>query len=95
MVGDPKEARSFFKGSIDELRVSNRKRNFSVPPMKKFKPDMHTMALWHFDESGRTLQDSADDNTLVLPEGASLPIRRLSVDPSGKLATEWGAMKGG
>jgi hypothetical protein len=40
-----------FEGLIDEIRISNIFRYFvqyEVP--KRFKPDEHTVALWHFDE---------------------------------------------
>ena len=41
-----------FEGAIDELRISNVARyrdGFEIPRVR-FKGDIHTMALWHFDE---------------------------------------------
>ena len=56
----PKE---FFKGRIDEIRISKVRRyetNFTVPTAA-FTSDTDTVALWHFDEtSGNIALDSSD-----------------------------------
>lgn len=51
----------FFRGLIDELRISNVARySASYTPEKHFKPDANTVALYHFDEgSGTVAKDSS------------------------------------
>ena len=50
-----------FHGTIDEVRISNIARyTEDFTPQKRFEPDEHTMALYHFDEgSGDVLKDSS------------------------------------
>ncbi len=51
----------YFKGQIDELRISSTVRydsNFS--PEERFEVDEHTRALWHFDE-GPGYDSAADE----------------------------------
>ncbi len=51
----------YFKGLIDEVRVSNKARyDKDFTPEKRFEPDEHTLALYHFDEGqGDVLVDSS------------------------------------
>ena len=51
----------FFKGTIDEVRISNIARyTKDFTPASRFENDEHTMALYHFDEgSGDLLKDSS------------------------------------
>ena len=51
----------FFKGTIDEVRISNIARySKDFTPASRFVNDEHTMALYHFDEgSGDVLKDSS------------------------------------
>ena len=51
----------FFHGLIDEVRISNIARyTDDFTPQKRFEPDEHTMALYHFDEGeGDVLHDSS------------------------------------
>ena len=51
----------FFHGIIDEVRISNIARyTEDFTPQRRFEPDEHTMALYHFDEgSGDVLKDSS------------------------------------
>ena len=50
-----------FHGIIDEVRISNIARyTEDFIPQRRFEPDEHTMALYHFDEgSGDVLHDSS------------------------------------
>ena len=60
-TGSGRPDSEFLNGIIDEVRISNTARytkNFT--PQSRFKPDVHTMALYHFDEgSGDILHDSS------------------------------------
>ena len=51
----------FFKGTIDEVRVSKVARyDKDFTPAKRFEPDADTLALYHFDEgAGDVLKDSS------------------------------------
>ena len=51
----------FFQGIIDEVRISNVARyTEDFTPAKRFEPDEHTVALYHFDEgTGDVLIDSS------------------------------------
>jgi len=44
----------YFKGALDEVRISNRVRYLSsfTPQTAPFAPDANTVALWHMDEVG-------------------------------------------
>ena len=50
-----------FHGTIDEVRISNIARyTKDFTPQRRFEPDKHTMALYHFDGgSGDVLKDSS------------------------------------
>ena len=52
-----------FHGAIDEVRISRtaRYRNDFVPA-KRFEPDEHTMALYHFDEGTGDIAHDASGN---------------------------------
>ena len=60
-IGCHKEGHGFFPGIIDEVRISNTARyTKDFTPVKRFKTDEHTMALYHFDEGkGDVLKDSS------------------------------------
>ncbi len=90
-----------FEGFIDEVRISSVNRykdeNIEAQIRRTFQPDVHTAALWHFDDfdrlnpaegaNARFYQDaSRNGNTLRLMDIAA-------VEPNAKLATTWGAMK--
>jgi len=51
----------FFHGTIHEVRISNIARyTEDFTPQRRFEPDKHTMALYHFDEgSGDVLHDAS------------------------------------
>ncbi len=56
-----------FQGSIDELRISSIARYnnsfMSFMPERRFEPDEHTVALYHFDEGvGDEFKDSSGNN---------------------------------
>jgi len=77
--------------SIDELRISDipRYRNVIRKVDRRFNPDAHTMALWHFDEVGacRFKDSSGHGNTLHTPNCV------FGVSKQGKLAMTWGQLK--
>ena len=78
-------------GAIDELRISNVARYHGIPPIPEgnFKRDLHTMALWHFDEpigSLRYEDSSGRGNTLISS-------RFFPVNLKGKAALTWGRIK--
>jgi hypothetical protein len=52
---------NFYSGVIDEVRISNIARyDKDFTPQKRFEPDKHTLALYHFDEGqGDVLVDSS------------------------------------
>ncbi len=88
-----------FTGYIDEVRISTvtrydvAKQNFT--PRGKFKKDVKTVALWHFDEPGgmRKFSDaSGNAYQLVGKNGAKTSIP-LAIEAQGKLTNTWGAMK--
>ena len=60
--GDP--SGSFFNGIIDEVRISNIARyTKDFTPQRRFEPDEHTLALFHFDEgSGDVAKDSSGNH---------------------------------
>lgn len=101
-VDIPNAANAFlgaFTGYIDEVRISTvarynvAKRAFA--PHGKFKSDVKTVALWHFDEPGGTRKFSdASRNAyhLVGKNGAKTGIP-LAVRAQGKLTTTWGRLK--
>ena len=88
-----------FAGYIDEVRISKvarydvTKKGFT--PREKFKNDIKTVALWHFDEpSGTRLFSDASGHAHHLAGigGARTGIP-LAVEPHGKLTTIWGRLK--
>ena len=88
-----------FAGYIDEVRISRvarydvDKKGFT--PRNRFKKDLETIALWHFDEPHRTqkfLDASGHAHHLTGKNGARTSIP-LAVEPHEKLATTWGRLK--
>ncbi len=71
-IGDYPHGDGQFKGQIDEVRVSNVVRyNKDFTPAARFKPDAHTVALYHFDEwSGNIASDSSGHGHHGKIEGA-------------------------
>jgi Concanavalin A-like lectin/glucanases superfamily len=68
MVGaDPNaqgKPHQFFKGAIDEVRISKvaRYQEDFRPAKEKFKPDASTLVLYHFDEGAGEVAKDASDN---------------------------------
>ena len=85
--GHPARDDSFFRGAIDELRISASKRYeiIYLVPINPFQKDPETTALWHFDEfpSG-SYSDSIEGHRLV---------RTLAVSRRDKLTTTWGHIR--
>ena len=89
-----------FTGYIDEVRISTvarydtRKQGFT--PRGKFKNDVKTVALWHFDEPGgtRRFSDASGNAYHLVGKGGAKTSIPLAVEAQGKLATTWGRMKG-
>lgn len=88
-----------FTGYIDEVRISTVARydvaKDGFTPRKKFKKDVKTVALWHFDEPGGTRKFSDVSGNayhLVGKNGAKTGIP-LAVKAQGKLTTTWGKLK--
>ena len=88
-----------FTGYIDEVRISRvarytvGKKGFT--PREKFKNDIKTVALWHFDEPSGTQKfsdASGHAHHLTGQNGARTGIP-LAVEPDEKLATTWGRLK--
>ena len=80
-----------FEGAIDDLRISNvaRYKDGYERPKGRFKEDIHTMALWHFDEPPGSLRyedSSGNGNTLISN-------RVFDVSLRGKRITAWGKIK--
>ena len=71
-LGSHKNEQEFFHGLIDEVRISNIARyTKDFAPQKRFEPDEHTLALYHFDEgSGDVLKDSSGNGHDGLIVGA-------------------------
>lgn len=91
--------RGSFAGCIDEVRISTVARydvdKDGFTPLKKFKGDAKTVALWHFDEPSGTREFSdASGNVyhLVGKNGAKTG-NTLAVEPHGKLTTTWSQLK--
>ena len=94
----PKHADTYpFHGIIDEVRISDIARyteDFS--PQKRFKPDEHTMALYHFDEGkGDLLHDSSGNGhhgkivgaKWIKADGSPITRRTAEPTPSSKQPT--------
>ena len=90
---------SSFTGYIDEVRISTEVRydvnKKGFMPDGKFKKDVKTVALWHFDEPGGTqqfLDASGNAHHLEGKNGAKIG-NALAVKAQGKLAITWGRLK--
>lgn len=82
-----------FDGVLDEVRISSIRRyqdeDISTQIRRKFEPDEHTAALWHFDEAGNAaFYVDASENGNILQR-----IGGVAVEPKAQLATAWGAIK--
>lgn len=54
---------NFFRGRIDEARISNVPRySANFTPTRFFTPDANTVGLWHFDEGGGNVALDASGN---------------------------------
>ena len=97
-----------FTGYIDEVRISTVARydvtKDDFTPREKFKKDVKTVALWHFDEPEGTRKfsdTSGNAHHLVGKNGAQTgvplaveaPGVELAIEAEGKLATTWGRLK--
>lgn len=88
-----------FTGHIDEVRISTVARynidKKMVTPDEKFKKDKETIALWHFDEYGRTdtFSDSSGNKYHLVGKNGAQTKGPLDVQAQGKLATTWGQLK--
>ena len=88
-----------FAGYIDEVRISRvarypvDKKGFT--PRNKFKKDLKTIALWHFDEPGgtRKFSDASGHAHHLVGEGGARTGIPLAVEPHEKLTTTWGRLK--
>ena len=89
----------YFAGYIDEVRISKviryntAKRGFT--PLKKFKNDAKTVALWHFDEAKgtRVFSDTSGNAYHLMGKNGAQTDGKLAVEAAGKLATIWGRLK--
>ena len=88
-----------FTGYIDEVRISTEARydveKKGFMPDGKFKNDVKTAALWHFDEPSGTQEFSDASGNAYHLEGkngarTSIP---LAVEAQEKLTTTWGRLK--
>ena len=94
---------NFTGGLIDEVRISNIVRYPWAQldkgawkaeikmPTGPFKPDRHTVALWHFDfdgTGGSRWRDASGNGHHLTYRG-----HFLGVDPEEKLAVTWGELK--
>lgn len=83
-----------FDGLIDEIRISSIQRYEQKVPGDKirvpgrFKPDEHTVALWHFDENSFLEYKDASGNGHTL-----FASKELSVTPKASITTLWGKIK--
>ena len=95
-IGRKKDA-GRFHGIIDEVRISNIARyTADFTPQKRFEPDEHTMALYHFDEGeGDVLHDSSGNGhhgkivgaKWVRADGSPITRRAAEPTPSSKQPT--------
>lgn len=62
--GDQGEPHQFFKGVIDEVRISKVARyNKDFTPERRFQPDKDTLLLYHFDEGkGKIAHDESGND---------------------------------
>ena len=88
-----------FTGYIDEVRISTETRydvgKKGFMPRERFKKDAKTVALWHFDEPGGTVEfsDASGNAHHLVGEGGAVTGIPLAVEAEGKLATTWGRLK--
>ena len=86
-----------FLGTIDEVRISNIARyTKDFTPQRRFEPDEHTIALYHFDEGeGDVLHDSSGNGhhgkivgaKWVKADGSPITGRTAELTPSPKQPT--------
>ena len=74
---------SWFRGSIDEVRLSNRVRSFSeiqtyYNSSLPFSSDINTIGLWHFDQN--------TGSSITATTGSSGSIVNATWDPQGRFA---------
>jgi len=85
---------TFFRGYIDEVRISKVLRHNDLPvgyevPKERFTPDKDTICLWHFDEEPTAHRhDDASGNGWYLWKNEV-----LAIQSSGKISTLWGKLK--
>lgn len=90
---------SSFTGYIDEVRISRVARydvaKDGFTPRNRFKKDLETIALWHFDEpSGtRKFSDTSGHAHHLAGIGGARTGIPLAVEPHEKLTTTWGWLK--
>ena len=88
-----------FTGYIDEVRISTEARydveKKGFMPDGRFKNDVKTAALWHFDApSGtREFSDASGNAYHLVGEGGAATGIPLAVEAEGKLTTTWGRLK--
>ena len=88
-----------FAGYFDEVRISTVARydvtKDGFTPRNRFKKDLDTIALWHFDEPGgtRKFSDASGHAHHLVGEGGARTGIPLAVEPHGKLTTTWGRLK--
>ena len=88
-----------FAGYIDEVRISRVARydveRKGFTPREKFKNDIKTVALWHFDEPSGTqkFSDASGHAHHLAGIGGARTGIPLAVEPHGKLTTIWGRLK--
>ena len=88
-----------FTGYIDEVRISTvarynvAKQGFT--PHGRFKKDVKTVALWHFDEPGgaRKFSDASGNAYHLIGKGGAKTGLPLAIEAQGKLTTTWGQLK--
>ncbi|QDT24390.1 protein kinase domain-containing protein [Gimesia chilikensis] len=88
-IGCHRKGGGFFKGTIDEVRISNIARyTEDFTPTKRFENDKNTMALYHFDEgSGDVLKDlsgNGHDGKIVGTKWVKLNDELKVIEPATK-----------
>ena len=88
-----------FAGYIDEVRISSKARydveRKGFTPRNKFKKDLETIALWHFDEPNgiQKFSDASGHAHHLVGEGGARTGIPLAIKTEGKLTTTWGRLK--
>ena len=88
-----------FIGYIDEVRISTKARydigKKGGVPRGKFKNDVKTVALWHFDEPRGTerFKDASGNGYHLIGKGGAKTGISLAVSSQGKLTTTWAQLK--